>query len=417
MMKKKTMRNDTNVSQIVDSQNHAQTSCRTMTSRSWMNTLTYGASACLIAMGLAVATSCSEEPQIGPLSGDGYMVSFEEAQVLDYSVAWQSSVARTLLGETTQIIPGDDYIITTESGNINTVCAITSRDGKPAWAEPVGGHLENLLGAIRFGNQVIATTQSDLYILDIASGREVSHQRFSAEAISSTVPVLFGSDALYGTADGRVILHSLPARLLRSSYSIGDGIEMAPLKAGPGAALVITRTGRLNLFDPVTNTIFWETGVLDPIEATPAISDSGVFVAGMDQSIWAFRLADGRQMWRKRFQHALIDSPVLIDDVLYQAVPNEGLVALDAATGKVIWQNSDIAGGTIITRNRTDLIVWDKHDGHDAYGSTFYRVDQFSGDLLGQIDTDWISLAAATSIDRGDIYGLSRAGRIIKLIP
>lgn len=232
------------------------------------------------------------------------------------------------------------------------------------------------------------------------------------------MPLVRGNSAIYGTDDGRIVYHNLDVGLMYDAYRIGAPITHSPIPAGPSAVVVITQTGRINLLDTNVNTRYWERGVLDPIEAKPAMGESGLFVAGIDQSVWAFRLVDGRQMWRERFQSPLTDDPKLIDNVLYQAVPNEGLTAINATTGQRIWQNPEVEGGTVITRiHSRELIVWDRDNGSDAYGSTFYRVDQRSGAVLGKVHTKWIYHADATSVDDGDIYGLSRAGRIIKLVP
>jgi len=370
----------------------------------------------IIAAGLLLG-ACSESPQIGPRQGTGYMISYEDSQALDYDVAWQSQVARTILGEATGVLPGEDYVFATEDRG-NVISALTNRDGAPAWEEGVGDPLQRLLGIVRVGDELLASTQSDLFILDVATGRRKSQQRYGEKNVASTKPLVRGNVAIYGTPDGRIVYHNLGAGMMQAAYRIGESIEMAPIPAGPHAILVITRRGRINLVDPATNTRRWEAGILDTIEARPAIGENGLFVAGTDQSVWAFRLEDGRQMWRTRFQYPLHDDPVLLDNrTLYQAVPREGMAALNATTGEILWQNPEIEGGTVLTRKGNDLIVWDKDDRPNAYGSTFYRIDEATGDVLGRVEAKWIAYAASSDMERGEIFGLSRAGRLIKLVP
>ena len=385
--------------------------------RRLLKTVTTAATFLAIGLGASVvSTGCSEAPQIGPLRGSGYMLTYEESQTLGYDVAWQTSVARSFFGNAEGVIPGEDYIITYEDGS-NIISVISNRDGTPVWQKPVGDRLERLLGVAREGGTVIAATQSDLYILDIANGRQIADQRYGRENIASSTPLILGREAVYGSNDGRVVYHDLNTGLMRGAYRLGTGVDMTPIWVGGNSVIVITRTGRIHLIDIATNTRFWQAGVLDPFESKPALGDTGLFIAGQDQSIWAFRLSDGRQMWRTRFQYPLRDDPKLVGDTLYQAVPNQGFAALNATTGQIIWQNPEVAGGTLITRNNGDLIIWDRDDGADAYGSTFYRIDASTGDVIGKVHSAWISRAAASSMEDGDIYGLSRAGRIIKLVP
>lgn len=401
---------------LADKKN-AGVSRRYQSVRCFLNTVTTVATFVAIPLGASlVSTGCSETPQIGPLKGAGYMITYEEAQTLRYDVAWQTSVARSFFGNAQGVIPGEDYIITYEDGS-NIMSVISNRDGAPVWQTPIGDRLERLLGVAREGSTVMAATQSDLYILDIATGRLLADQRYGRENIASSMPLIMQREAAYGSNDGRVVYHDLNTGLMRGAYRLGTGIDMTPIWVGGNSVIVITRTGRIHLIDIKTNTRYWQAGVLDPFETKPALGDTGLFIAGEDQSIWAFRLADGRQMWRTRFQYPLRDDPKLIGDTLYQAVPNQGFAALNATTGQIIWQSPEVAGGTLITRNVGDLIIWDRDDGQDAYGSTFYRLDASTGDVIGKVHSAWIARAAASNIEGGDIYGLSRAGRIIKLVP
>ena len=371
---------------------------------------------CLAVCTLALNLGCEKQTQIGPRQGQGYMINYEQSQILDYNVAWQSSVARSILGNAKSLIPGDDYIIASEDGS-NVISAVTNRDGTPLWQVPVGDRLERLLGITRVGNTVIAATQSDLYLLDVATGRTTSTQKYGGENIASTMPIIIDNEAVYGTTDGRIVYHNLNAGLMRGAYRFTTGFDMKPIRVSDTAVLVVTRTGRINLLDVKASTVYWEAGVLDPIEATPALGKTGLFIAGIDQSVWAFRLEDGHLMWRTRFQYPLRDDPKLIDNILYQAVPNQGLAAINATTGQINWQNSAVKGGTVITQHNGDLIVWDKDNAQDSYGSTFYRINPETGEIKGQVRSDWINYAIATKMNNGTILGLSRAGRIIKLIP
>lgn len=74
-----------------------------------------------------------------------------------------------------------------------------------------------------------------------------------------------------------------------------------------------------------------------PIFAPPAVSETAVFVASSDRSLYAFDAKTGRRLWRERFDAELLTSPVVHQDTVYQYVPRAGLIAMAADSGEQRW--------------------------------------------------------------------------------
>lgn len=76
---------------------------------------------------------------------------------------------------------------------------------------------------------------------------------------------------------------------------------------------------------------------------TPAIVDDYVFIAGYDGAVYAFDAASGDRLWRTKVSDAIGSSPVYYDGIVYVATefytPSGGMVALDATTGGLIWED------------------------------------------------------------------------------
>lgn len=365
---------------------------------------------------LALLALGCESSRKGPVAPE-YLLDFEQTDQLDYTIAWESAVAVSLGGKAVSIHPFGEWVLTVEDGR-NILTALTARDGRDAWEYQVGASLEHLRGVLLRGTTVLASTQSDLYFLDIATGRPQSQQRYAAQNAAAAPGLLFGPFLVYGTNDGRIIYHHLDLGLMQAAYRLESSqpITHAPVPLGDVFA-IITQSGAIHLMDGVNNSRLWTAAARDPIDTTPAIDENGIYVAGRDQSVWAFRLSDGKMMWRFRCQRPLIDDPKLIDGVLYQAEPGRGFHAIDAATGAAKWTCPAVQGGTVLARKNGQLIIWDKDDGAGATGSTFYRVLERDGSVLGSARADRISVATSDRIENGTIYAMSRAGRIIKLIP
>jgi len=342
-----------------------------------------------------------------------YLVSLEQSDQLDYTIAWESSIALSQQGEAVAIYPYDDYVLGVEDGR-NIVSALTVRDGNPSWEYSVGASLEHLRGITRQGGQILASTQSDLYFLDAATGRLQKVQRYDPKNAALTAGVIFGPFLIYGTSDGRLIYHHLGLGLMQTAYRLetSQSITHPPLVLGNEFA-VLTQSGGIHFMDGVNNSQIWTAAARDPIAATPAIDEFALYVAGVDQSVWAFRVADGKMVWRFPGQRPLRDDPKLIDGILYQAEPGKGLHAINSKTGVEQWLCPEVDGGTVLTRKNGQLIVWSKQ----ATGSTFYRVLERDGSVLGTARCPRIAVAKSDRIENGTIYGMSRSGRIIRLIP
>jgi len=363
---------------------------------------------------VVVLTGCGGKAIVEP-DKSGYLLTFDQTKQLDYDTAWQSVVATTFTGRLEAVFPYDDLIVTIENGR-NIVSAVSAVDGTRQWDIPVGDRLEHLHGVVRAGDQFIINSQSELYIVDSANGTIISRQDYGTNNVAMTAPFILDSLAIYGTPDGRIVYHHLGTGMQQSAYRFDSDVPHVPIWLMDAIA-VVTETGQINVIDPGTNSRIWMNRVLDPVTARPVADSQALYVAGTDQSIWAFRLSDGKLQWRHRTDAQLTDDPKVIGDTLYQSVPKRGMMALDITTGKERWNKpAQITGGTVIAFKEYDLIVW--HSLGRGGGSVFYRVDSRTGDVISRVVAPEIDLAAADRLNNGSIYGLNtKDGRLIRLDP
>jgi len=78
--------------------------------------------------------------------------------------------------------------------------------------------------------------------------------------------------------------------------------------------------------------------------STPAIVQEYVFTSGYDGATYAFHAETGDTIWRTEVSDAIGSSPVYYDGLVYVATefytPSGGMVALDAATGAIRWEDN-----------------------------------------------------------------------------
>jgi outer membrane protein assembly factor BamB len=123
--------------------------------------------------------------------------------------------------------------------------------------------------------------------------------------------------------------------------------------------------------------------------STPAIVEEYVFTAGYDGAVYAFHAETGEELWRTEVSDAIGSSPVYYDGLVYVATefytPSGGMVALDAATGAIRWED------TRVTNHAHSQAGLDPAAGVFAAGSndgSLYVWDLATRDFRGTFDTD-----------------------------
>jgi len=134
----------------------------------------------------------------------------------------------------------------------------------------------------------------------------------------------------------------------------------SPVAVGDVVALA-GDDGRILCLDAATGEPRWTSWTGARVFAAPTLTDGRVFVGSSDGYVYALDAANGRQLWRFRaapvqrnmraFGYLMstwpVNSGVLVEDgVAYAAagiVDRDGthVYALDAATGKIKWQNNE----------------------------------------------------------------------------
>ncbi|MEF8783117.1 MAG: PQQ-binding-like beta-propeller repeat protein [Haloarculaceae archaeon] len=188
------------------------------------------------------------------------------------------------------------------------------------------------------------------------------------------------------------------ADIERSGYwpeeSVPDAVELAwsipginkgdhtAAKSSPlyydGAVITPGDTGTVHSFDPDGERL-WAVSLFPSTRgthSTPAIVGDFIFTAGYDGAAYAFDTRTGETVWRTKVSDAIGSSPVYYDGLVYVATefytPSGGMVALDAATGAIRWEDNrmtnhahSITGIDTDTRafaagcNDGSLYVWD----------------------------------------------------------
>jgi len=221
-----------------------------------------------------------------------------------------------------------------------------------------------------------------LWTADVGEGNSGSRRL-------TTPPVVFdgrvfcvdagGVVSAFDAADGQRLWEapSLPEQ--EENDAFGGGVAVAP-----GRVFVTTGAGDVLALDATNGHEIWRTPIGAPVRSAPTIADGHLYVVTYDNQTFALAAADGRVLWSHTgiaevAQILGAPAPAVAQGTVVVAYSSGDLFALRADNGKVAWQDALTLG------RRT-------------------------GPLAELSDIN-----ASPVIDRGRVYAISRAGRLVAL--
>ncbi len=283
---------------------------------------------------------------------------FHALRVADGAEAWTWTGASRIDGAA---VVTDDTIFFID-GKVNLV-ALNRADGFPRWT--VALHDEQLAGKpvpdnptfnhrtaiplVQDGVVYAGSSDGGLYAIAAASGAKL--WRYDAGApIFSGVSLRDKDTLMFGTMDGSVVLLDRRTRKELLRVRTGGGVVTAPLVVGD-RLIVGSRDYMLYGFKLTDGTLAWKFSYwFSWIESTPVLRDGVVYVGASDYSrVTALDPATGETRWSTAVHGMNWGSPLVTGDRVFTgavaqnlpgtAINHAGsLVALDRATGTVLWR-------------------------------------------------------------------------------
>lgn len=236
--------------------------------------------------------------------------------------------------------------------------------------------------ALAEGALVVLGMRDEVVCLEAATG-EIRWQvdmseRFQARrpSFGGVCSPLIDQGSVYVMAGGGTVKLSLTDgstiwRTLADEGEDDDALSSPTIEtlAGQRQLVVQTRT-RLCGVDLVDGKLLWSAR----IEAyrnsnilTPTVIGDRVFTAAQRGKAQCFQISQGgakwtcQEVWNQRTQ-AYMSSPVANDDTLFVHSSNERLLAMDAATGEILWTGNPLGKYQSLVRNDKILLAL-KNDG------------------------------------------------------
>lgn len=356
----------------------------------------------------STAGTPTAEPAWVPVE-ERYVIGPDTARGMGYRVDWQSPATGARI---TKFVVDGGSVFALDDENVLT--RIRNGDGNRLWRLPVGRPLDQVLGITYVPklDRVLLTTGASLLVLDADTGSLVDRQRL--ERIASTGPVSIGPYLVYGSRDGQLVWHAYEFGTPWRGYDIAQAITVPPVTDGE-YVVGVGLDGEIMSLDGRSASQIWNRRALDRVVATPAIGNGVVYIPSLDQHLRAFEVARARTpIWEYLSESPLTDAPVLIGDRVYQQSASEGLVCLEAAPldnpgGVVVWQSPETSG-SVLTRHRGRLIVW------EADTKRLVMLDERLGSVIDTIDVPQVDQIWSSAVDDGDLYATSLDGRLVRVM-
>jgi len=271
--------------------------------------------------------------------GTSFQIALQRAGLSPY---WEADVP----------VPADDEILAghlvddalylyTNSG---VVFSIQAETGLIRWAEKLSERNFAVLKPAhiqRTGDVQLAAlmTTADTFIIDRYSGR--IRKRFSTDFPIGGPPVGVGGALIVGSADGRlraILWDTTDCTSAQTWWTVraGGPITTQPVLFAGDRVIAASYGGQVLSCFAGDKAYIWGFRTGGAVQGDPFLYNGYVYVASADRSLYKFDARDGRLDWQHRTGSPLTDGPVVLDNLVYQYVSQDGLVAIDADSGAEI---------------------------------------------------------------------------------
>jgi outer membrane protein assembly factor BamB len=241
--------------------------------------------------------------------GDGEEVSeLVGVTLADRTERWRVRLDATARSGVT--IEGDAVYVGDQGG---TLSAFSLTDGTSRWSNSVTGRIDTPVAVADGAVSAVARDSDESRVALVSFDAATGERSWPPFVVPATSTAGSGPSA----AGGRVFLASAD-RVVRAVNG-DDGTEV-------WSSLV------LSLFSPTT---------------APALGDGSVFAADFGGGLYRLEAGDGERVWSHQLNEVILrGTPVVSGDAVLVGLADGRLVAIDVASGHLVWQD-DLTEGSL----------------------------------------------------------------------
>ena len=296
----------------------------------------------------------------------------------------------------------DDLLTFVGSGS--TLSVLDSSTGKVRWSRQLDRSTTRFVEPVRRDNTLFAASDTELWELNLTNGNTID--RDSLGTLVNTSPLIVDNLAIFGTLAGELFAFQMDNDFKLWSYKFDGPIHQPAIQVSDSHIAALSENGELRTLETINAHSGMHTRIAGGSDATLLTDYVGIYIASLDQSLYAFDITDGYRFWRVRSSSPVTVQHTLHEGVVYASTQDLGLAAIDSATGQVNWNNDEISGWVISVIDDSELIVFT--------GVEMLAVDKARGDVIARMPLRNISGVRTDSITDGNIYVITLDGGVAK---
>ncbi|RFZ95025.1 hypothetical protein D0C36_05725 [Mucilaginibacter conchicola] len=247
----------------------------------------------------------------------------------------------------------DKGVIYTTSTDHN-LYAIDAKTGALKWKFATGAAS---ISSPAVANNVVYFGSDDysFYAVDATTGN--LKWSFRTGQIVDSSPVVKDGVVYVGSADYRLYALDAASGSVIWAYNTGDIIVSSSPVISNGVVFIGNRSGILNAINITDGSLKWQAS-FDGISLEHArllVNNGAIYLAGWYStpdfnkrgSLYAVKESDGSRIWTALENQGFTSGPALADGVIFINSDNRNIYAVDANTGKEIWNRDVTANGAI----------------------------------------------------------------------
>lgn len=226
-------------------------------------------------------------------------------------------------------------------------------DNVQTWSVNVGDVISS--GVATDGRLAVVGTRSGKVVaLDGATGNVVWERSLPSSLLA---PALIGSGRVMVSANDGVI-YALNAsdgsqvwQFSTQNPAVSVRGAATPISLDANTALFGTADGRIHAINPQVGTPLWTRRVgravggsqvhrMSDVDGTPLVAGQYLYVPSYSGQLAGFNMSTGRTLFVSEF--ASTKSPVLLDNQLIGTSIHGDVVAFNAMTGDILWENNEL---------------------------------------------------------------------------
>ena len=296
----------------------------------------------------------------------------------------------------------EDILVFQGSGA--TLSVLETNTGKVRWSRQMDRPTTRFVESTRRGDILYAASDTDLWELDLRNGNTID--RDSLGTLVNTSPLIVDNLAIFGTLAGELFAFQMDNDFKLWSYKFDGPINIPAIRVNDQFIAALSEKGDLRTLETINAHSGMHVRIAGGSEADLLTDNVGIYIASKDQSLYAFDLEDGFRFWRKRASAPITVQHTLHEGIVYATTDDNGLMAIDAATGDELWTNQDIGGWVLTIIDDKELIVWS--------GYELLAIDKDRGDIITRMDLKDIAGMRTDSISNGNLYVITFEGSVAK---